>query len=1411
MKQGNKPYRLLQSTTPLLFSLFSIVSVLSGQSFPAGGACPLLEPTCATPVMTAIDVIAPSCTDTRDFNLRVEFTAGGKTTDPTAFDNHYWVMQLVTKDSCVYTTNPFTEGTTSGPTYITTTGNSLVFSLSPEDLIYVTGGVGCTSSSAPVHFGGLDSVYISVQQRCDGPDPGCSNYSVALGEAVPPAYDMIVSQSSFQSPLDSTYYGFCTDNRTINIDGLLNETNEFGLAWYGDDDVVGTSQHVYICIQDWNTIPVSENYVLELTDVATGSPFNQTVADTWSDAGDSIAISTEEVDGNVCYKITYSLNGDGSIPAAMNGKIKARAVGIACETVTNVTIDSSGLKYNSFKIGWASNMLTTNHKFKIRVYQGGTCNDPVTATDTATSRPNSDNTYILDFLVNANNANIASYLDKFEVRDTVGSAVSLTDSFSLDLALLGLDLQNCTCFQAFVYQVCDGVDNAPGTSTWSKGRNISTLCESCEDGVQNGDETGIDCGGSCDPCPEFICSAPTQLFADYITGTQAQINWSSVADASLYEAQYKLRSSSTWISVNTTNTRLTLASLIAGQLYEWRVRSFCTSFSEWTNSCTFVAGNPTSSSCLQTGTQPTCTDNIQNQGETGVDCGGPCTACPEFSCDTPTQIYADNILGDQARLNWTAVTGAVSYQVGIKLQSASLWSTRTASTNSLTVSNFAAGQVYEWRVRTYCGSTYSEWSVSCTFVGGNTSSSSCLQTGIQPTCTDNIQNQGETGVDCGGPCSPCPESSCEMPTTIFANNIVSNRVTLNWTAVSAAASYDIQIRLISNNSWYTFTSTQTSLELSGIVPGQVYEWKVRTNCGSTYSDWTSTCGFRGNSNTTSSCNNVVVPENTPTCSDNIQNGDETGVDCGGSCSPCPEVVSCAAPSSLYASDIASDRATLYWSASSDAVQYQVQIKLASAVSWYTFNTTSTNISIRGLGNGLLYEWKVRTYCGSDYSDWTSSCTFVAGNASSSSCVTTEGEQPTCYDNIQNQGETGVDCGGPCTACETCYDNIQNGDETGIDCGGSCAPCAVPENCAAPTGIYASAITRSSAQLNWDAVSGANTYSVQIKLSRNTQWYTFSTSVNYIIIRGIVNGIDYDWRVTAVCSSGSSSWSDTCTFTGGVATSGNCNTSIPEGELPTCTDNVQNGDETGVDCGGSCAPCPTCYDNIQNQGETGVDCGGPCTACPTCFDNIQNGDETGIDCGGSCSPCPETTGCDTPDGLYADDISRYSVRLNWNAIPTALRYYLRFRQQGSANWITYNTGLSTAGLRGVLLGVTYEWSVQALCGDGTYTDWSKICTFIGGDPFSGSCDTASKTAGNTTQGMQAYPNPASGSLNVDVSYPDETNLVLSIRNLNGMELIRKELTSGTETLNVNISSLNPGVYLVVVSNSRIRTVQRIVVN
>ena len=51
-----------------------------------------------------------------------------------------------------------------------------------------------------------------------------------------------------------------------------------------------------------------------------------------------------------------------------------------------------------------------------------------------------------------------------------------------------------------------------------------------------------------------------------------------------------------------------------------------------------------------------------------------------------------------------------------------------------------------------------------------------------------------------------------------------------------------------------------------------------------------------------------------------------------------------------------------------------------------------------------------------------------------------------------------------------------------------------------------------------------------------------------------------------------------------------------GKDATCTDGIQNGTETEIDCGGECGPCPTCDDGIKNGKETGIDCGGDCSRC-----------------------------------------------------------------------------------------------------------------------------------------------------------------------------------------------------------------------
>jgi len=69
--------------------------------------------------------------------------------------------------------------------------------------------------------------------------------------------------------------------------------------------------------------------------------------------------------------------------------------------------------------------------------------------------------------------------------------------------------------------------------------------------------------------------------------------------------------------------------------------------------------------------------------------------------------------------------------------------------------------------------------------------------------------------------------------------------------------------------------------------------------------------------------------------------------------------------------------------------------------------------------------------------------------------------------------------------------------------------------------------------------------------------------------------------------------------------------------PLCNDGVRNGDETGIDCGGSCSPC---RDSVSVASLSVINPQLEESTLPNCDDGIKNGNEIGIDCGGNCPPC-----------------------------------------------------------------------------------------------------------------------------------------------------------------------------------------------
>ena len=275
---------------------------------------------------------------------------------------------------------------------------------------------------------------------------------------------------------------------------------------------------------------------------------------------------------------------------------------------------------------------------------------------------------------------------------------------------------------------------------------------------------------------------------------------------------------------------------------------------------------------------------------------------------------------------------------------------------------------------------------------------------------------------------------------------------------------------------------------------------------------------------------------------------------------------------------------------------------------------------------------------------------------------------------------------------------------------------------------------------------------------------------------------------------------------GLTTSGGCGAPVE----PTCTDGIQNGDETGVDCGGAnCPACPepTCDDGIQNGDETGVDCGGSsCASCPaTCDDGIQNGDEEGVDCGGSsCSPCSTGGPCEAPSGTQATSIRRKRANLTWDAMPDAVSYTVQLRVAGSTNWGSEATTTSTEITASSLSNnTTYEWHVRTNCASGS-SDYSATCSFTAGNSNSSACSGA--RIGDETW-VKAFPNPTSGSLTLQVNMPVGQGLYVDVMDATGRVSLRDFIGEQTD-VELDLSEVPSGMYFVQITNGVDREVIRI---
>jgi len=637
------------------------------------------------------------------------------------------------------------------------------------------------------------------------------------------------------------------------------------------------------------------------------------------------------------------------------------------------------------------------------------------------------------------------------------------------------------------------------------------------------------------------CSPPSGLSTSNLSSNAITLNWAS-SGADSYMVQYKHTSSSTWTTATSSTISLShnLTGLSVGTSYNWQVKSICDNtssafaagtFSTPSSSC--ISTSPGNLSSGNTSTSSTTVSWSAVSGATGYevqfkrttsgswsvavasttalswsltnlssgitydwrvsakcpDGAGPfsqsqfTSAAPE-ACNVPGNLGVSNINTSSATVSWGAVSGAFNYSVEYKLSSASTWTTMNPmSATSYNFSGLSSGTTYEWRVKTNCTS-------------------------------------GTSGYIASSFSTTSP--ACNAPDDLSANNPTVSGVTLSWGAVSGAVNYRLEYKLTTSSTWILVSGTlsSTTYNLSNLSSSSNYDFRVRTNCASASSAYT-----------TSSFATA-----TPVCNP---------------------------PSGLTTSSITSNSASLNWGATSGAVGYTLEYKLNTSSTWTSVpgNLSATSYSLTNLNASSNYQWQVKTNCATGSSGFTAgSFTTSAPPLCNAPTGLSVGSVTTSSANISWAAVSGAINytveykhsatstwlavpGGQTTTSITlnglnassAYDwrvktNCSQGTTSGYSTS-SFSTAAVVQPCNAPGNLSATGITTNGATLNWGTASGASNYSIQFKLSTASTW----TSVNGTMtgspyaLTGLTSGSVYNWQVKSNCVSTSSTMTQS-TFT-----------------------------------------------------------------------------------------------------------------------------------------------------------------------------------------------------------------------------------------------------------------------------------------
>ena len=894
-------------------------------------------------------------------------------------------------------------------------------------------------------------------------------------------------------------------------------------------------------------------------------------------------------------------------------------------------------------------------------------------------------------------------------------------------------LENCTSYIVRVKAICTP-GTANGTSAYSAEKPFIT----------NG-------------CPSTSCAAPV-ITATAIAGTAvppvyaATVTWATTGYAvgTTYTVEYRKSAATVWTvsPIPSTTSPANIYYLDACTEYKIRVKANCsaTLSSAYSNQVTITTAG----------------------------CVAPCNA--------PTIIASPSTLTPgattyQTNVSWNTAPYAAgtTYTVEYKKNTATTWTTATATSSPYIVSGLDACAEYQFRVKANCSTTLSS------------------------------AYSNQTAIQVGGCPPPCPTPSAQASSDTSATQ---GKVYWSATPYAAGTTFSVEYKLISATTWTVATTSTTTVPyiITGLTACTEYQVRIKASCGTAYSNtttfktigcvvptpcvspavtgaasqtvgattyqvaltWTTanyaagttyTVEYRKNTATTWTTATATSSPYTVTgldaCSEYLfrikANCSATsssaysntfGVLTGGCPPPCP------IPGAQASADTSATKGKVYWSVTPYATgtTFSVEYKLPSATTWTvaTASTTTVPYIITGLTACTEYQVRVKASCGTAYSNTTSFKT---------------------------------------------------------------VGCPVPTPCFAPivTAMPDTANTKGKVTFSTTGYSIGTTFTVEYKLPSTTTWVAATVTVSPYIITGLTACTEYQVRVKANCSATSSSNYAAASFkTSGCPPPATCAKPSAQGYVNPALSAI-TGSVAWTGAGYSSGttftveyklPSATTWTVATTTATTSpytITSG--LTACTEYQVRVKANCSTTLLSAYSNTTAFTTAGCvpcPLPTNLNVTAITTTSGTATWTGTAASYTVQYKLALSSTAPWTTVTTTTNSYAITGLSLCKYYIVRVAANCPPNNALVFTNTKTF----KTTGCILAPSNTA---DQSMIVAPNPGLNVLNISYIVENEGVVKIDIINAQGQvvnRLMNENLSAGYYQNTFNeVEALTSGIYFI----------------